>query len=51
MAVKTWVAKVKLPNKIMQDVRVQADTFINAKAMLESQYGRGCIVIAPREVR
>jgi hypothetical protein len=51
MATRTWSAKIKLPNGSVQEVIVQADTSWNAKAMLESQYGKGSIVIGPFAVR
>jgi hypothetical protein len=41
MANYSFSATVKLPNGNHQKVTVQADTGSNAKAMLESQYGRG----------
>jgi hypothetical protein len=51
VATRTWKAKVKLPNGAWQEVTVQADSFFNAKAMLESQYGKGSVVSGPTEVR
>jgi len=45
-----WKAKVKLSNGSWQEVTVQADTMFNARAMLESQYGKGSIMIPPQKV-
>jgi hypothetical protein len=51
MAIKTWKATVKLPTGMQQQVTVQADSPWNAKAMLEAQYGKGCVKFGPQEVR
>jgi hypothetical protein len=51
MATKTWTAKIKLKNGAIQEVTVQADSFFNAKAILESQYGKGSIWSGPLEAR
>jgi len=50
MATKTYKAKVRLSTGVIQEVKVEADTIFNARAMLESQYGKGCIFSAPTEV-
>lgn len=50
-ATYTFVAKVKLTNKQVQEVRIQADTMFNAKAMIESQYGKGSIFGGIRQLR
>ena len=42
---KTYIADVRLPNGSVQRVTVTADRSDNARAMLEAQYGRGCIVM------
>ena len=47
MAARTYKAKVKLKNGSVQDVTVQADNVPNAKAMIESQYGKGCFISGP----
>jgi hypothetical protein len=47
MAVTTYRARIRLSNGTHQEVRVQADSPNNAKAMLEAQYGKGSIVTAP----
>jgi hypothetical protein len=49
VATKTFKAKIKLTNGSVQEVKVQADSFFNAKAMLEAQYGKGSIFIGPTE--
>ena len=43
-----WKARVKLPNGASQEVVVEADSYFNAKAMIEAQYGKGCITIGPQ---
>jgi len=42
---KTYEADVRLSNGSVQRVRIQADRSDNARAMLEAQYGKGCIVM------
>jgi hypothetical protein len=45
MATYTFEATVRLPNAgTTQKVTVKADSSVNAKAMLESQYGHGNII-------
>jgi hypothetical protein len=44
MATKTYKARVKLANGNTQIVEVQADNGLNAKAMLEAQYGKGSVL-------
>ncbi len=55
MATKTYKATIRIKNKtggsVTQQVNVQADNYNNARAMLEAQYGTGCIVNSPTEVR
>jgi hypothetical protein len=51
MAIKTWKAKVRLSNGTLQDVTMRADNYSNAKAMLESEYGKKSVVLEPQEVR
>jgi hypothetical protein len=41
MANYTYTASVKLPNGSHQKIKVLAETSGNAKAMLETQYGKG----------
>jgi hypothetical protein len=47
MAAITWKAVVRLPNGFHQEIRVQADSQGNARAMLEAQYGKGSILSGP----
>jgi hypothetical protein len=42
---KSYVADIRLPNGTVQRVNVQADRSDIARAMLEAQYGKGCIVM------
>ncbi|MBN9048797.1 MAG: hypothetical protein J0H78_04995 [Rhizobiales bacterium] len=51
MATKTYETKIKLPNGTIQTVTVQADTSTNARWMLEAQYGKGCLLSSPYELR
>jgi hypothetical protein len=50
MSATTWKATIRLPNGNQQEVRVQADGQINAKLMLEAQYGRGNVLLGPNKV-
>lgn len=47
MATKTYYARIKLPNNFTQVVTVKANTHLNAKMMIEAQYGKGSIVTGP----
>lgn len=52
---KTWEATVRVPNasnSSSQQVRtrVQATDYNQAKMLLEAQYGRGHIVVNPKQV-
>lgn len=38
---RTFEARIKLPNGSYQKITVQADDSTKAKAMLEAQYGKG----------
>ena len=51
MSLKKYKAKVKLANNSVQEIVVQADTYFNAKAMIESQYGKGKIFSGPVETK
>jgi hypothetical protein len=44
MSATTWKAVIRLANGNQQEVRVQADSQINAKQLIEAQYGRGSIL-------
>ncbi len=51
MAAKTYETKIKLPTGQTQSVTVQADTSSIAKWMIESQYGKGSVIMSPIQVR
>ena len=50
MSATTWKATIRLPNGNQQEVRVMADSQQNAKAMIESQFGRGSILFGVDKV-
>ena len=50
MSATTWKATIRLPNGNQQEVQVQADSQINAKQMIEAQYGRGSILFGVNKV-
>ncbi len=39
-----FVAIVRLPNGLPQQITLQADDIGKARTMLEAQYGRGCVI-------
>jgi hypothetical protein len=41
MSATLWKAVIRLPNGNQQEVRVMADSQLNARQMIEAQYGRG----------
>ena len=47
MTTNTYQATVRLSNSSHQKIRVQADSQVNARAMIEAQYGKGSIVSGP----
>ncbi|MDE3038417.1 MAG: hypothetical protein KGJ21_08225 [Pseudomonadota bacterium] len=50
MQAKTYKATIKIKSGasfVTQQVMIQADNSLNARAMLESQYGKGCILSGP----
>ena len=50
MAVKTFKATIKIKSGmgwVSQQVTIQADDMAKARAMLEMQYGKGCILSGP----
>ena len=50
MAVKTYKATIKIKSGmswVSQEVTIQADNPVKARAMLEMQYGKGCILVGP----
>ena len=42
---RNYVADVRLPNGTVTRVQLQAERSDIARAMLEAQYGKGCIVM------
>jgi hypothetical protein len=44
MAVNTYEATIRLPSGGLQRVRVQADNWNHARALLELQYGQGRVI-------
>jgi hypothetical protein len=47
MALRTFKATVRLSNGLHQEIHIQADSQAAARAMIESQFGRGCILHGP----
>jgi hypothetical protein len=47
--VKTYKASVRINGRIVE-VRVEARNSIDARAMIEGQYGKGSIVTGPNQV-
>lgn len=47
MATRLYKARIRLSNGNHQEVRVEADSPNNAKALIEAQYGKGSIVSDP----
>ena len=43
-----FVAVVRLPNGLTQRMTIRADDRGKARAMLEAQYGRGCVLTLDR---
>ena len=43
-----FVAVIRLPNRLTQRVTIRADDSGKARAMLEAQYGRGCVLTLDR---
>jgi len=50
MAAVTWYAIIRLSNGNRQRVSVLADNQINARLMIEAQYGRGSIISGPNRL-
>ena len=50
MPTQTWVAKIRLRTGL-QEVTVQANSFLIAKEMLEAQYGKGSVLSSPAPQR
>ena len=47
MAAVTWYAIIRLSNGNQQRVMILADNQINARLMIEAQYGKGSIISGP----
>jgi hypothetical protein len=47
MAAVTWYVIIRLANGNQQRVEVRADSQINARLMIEAQFGRGSIISGP----
>jgi hypothetical protein len=50
MSATTWKAIIRLKNGNQQEVRVMADSQLNARLMIEAQYGRGSILFGVHKV-
>ena len=50
MAALTWYAIIRLANGNQQRITVSADNQINARLMIEAQYGRASIISGPNRV-
>ena len=50
MAALTWYAIIRVANGNQQRVTVPADNQINARLMVEVQYGRGSIISGPNRL-
>lgn len=48
---KTFKANMRMSNGRVIEVRVQAKSLMDAKDLLETQYGKGSIFTGPFEVR
>lgn len=48
---KTYKVGIKLANGRTTDVEVKAQNYSGARDLVEAQYGRGCVVRQPTEVR
>jgi hypothetical protein len=50
MAALTWYAIIRFANGNQQRVTVPTDNQINARLMIEAQYGRGTIISGPNRL-
>ena len=50
MAQLKWKFKIRI-GTVHEEIIVSAATAHNARAMVEAQYGKGCIVVGPTPVR
>jgi hypothetical protein len=44
-----WTAKIRLPNGCLEDVMVDAASFLNAKLLLEQIFGADSLFIGPMQ--
>ncbi len=44
---RKWKARIRVSNGAIQEITVEADNFFNARALIETQYGAGCIFSGP----
>jgi hypothetical protein len=50
MSATQWKATVRLPNGNQQEVRVMADTQLNAQQVIQTQFGRSSILFGVHKV-
>jgi hypothetical protein len=50
VAALTWYAIIRLANGNRQRVQVLADNWMNARLMIEAQYGRESIISGPHRL-
>ena len=50
MSATTWRATIRLPNGNQQEVRIQADSYWNARQMVEVQYGKQNLLFGPTKL-
>jgi hypothetical protein len=50
MAAVTWYAIIRLANRNQQRVTVRADNWMNARLMIEAQFGSGSIIFGPHRL-
>ena len=50
MAAVTWYATIRLANGNQQRVTVLADSYFNARLMIEAQFGAGTIMFGPHRL-
>ena len=47
---RTWEATIRIKGGGQEKVTVQASNHTNAKKLIETQYGKGCLVAGPRQI-
>jgi hypothetical protein len=50
MAALNWYAMIRLANGNQQRVTVRADNWMNARLMIEAQFGGGSIISGPHRL-